>query len=335
MAPNTPPGRSAAAARRRLRELQTTVLRPDALVPPQLNHLLEGFRPQGAIKHRWAALQPAVAQVLSRSAISGADSLRKHVTHVAYFLAWADDHDLPLTPKTVQRRYVDEYTRTGMPDSSAKSRADRRARLRRLADQINPDQAPDRGVTVERPSVKPPYTEREMAQIRRVALTQPTAARRRQLCLCVGLGAGAGLDSQDLRHLTRAHVRDTGDGGITVEVPEPSPRAVVVLRDYEGLVRIGLGDLKPHALLLGRKEDRRNLAARAIGHAVVLGDVPHIEQSRLRATWLARLMTAAVPLQVVLTAAGLRSARTLVDLLPHLPTGPDTHTVLRDAGGAR
>ena len=60
-----------------------------------------------------------------------------------------------------------------------------------------------------------------------------------------------------------------------------------------------------------------------------------IEQSRLRATWLARLMTAAVPLQVVLTAAGLRSARTLADLLPHLPTDADAHSVLRGAGSAR
>jgi len=127
----------------------------------------------------------------------------------------------------------------------------------------------------------------------------------------------------------------TAADGITIEVPEPNPRSVTVLREFEDLVRIGLGDLKPHALLLGRKEDRRNLAARAIGDAVVLGDVPHIEQSRLRATWLARLMAAPVPLAVLLSAAGLRSARTLVDLLPHLEVGTDTHCVLRDPGDVR
>ncbi|MDP5182388.1 hypothetical protein QOZ88_07035 [Blastococcus sp. BMG 814] len=276
-----------------------------------------------------------MAETLSRSRITGVDSIRKHITHVAYFLAWAQDHDLPLSAETVVRRHVDEYARTGMPDSSEKSRADRRARLRWLADQLHPDQAPDRGVPIARPSIKPPYTSREMTQIRRVALTQPTAARRRQLCLCVGLGAGAGLDSQDLRHLTRSHVRDAADGGLNVDVAAPNPRSVTVLRDYEDLVRIGIAGFKPKTLLLGRKEDRRNLAARAIGDAVVLGDVPHIEQSRLRATWLAQLMTGSVPLSVLLTAAGLRSARTLVDLLPHLPSTADAHRVLRDAGAVR
>ncbi len=335
MAPIASSRRSAAAARRRLLELRAADRHAAAALPPHLSELLERFRPQGAIAAQWADLQRTVAEVLGRSRITGVDSFRKHITHVGYFLAWASDQDLPLAPATVVRRHVDEYARTGMPDSSAKSRADRRARLRWLADQINPEQAPDRGVTVARPSVKPPYTDREMTQIRRVALTQPTVVRRRQLCLCVGLGAGAGLDSQDLRHLTCAHVRDAADGGITIDVPEPNPRTVTVLRDYEELVRVGIEGLKPHALLLGRKEDRRNLAARAIGDAVVLGDVPHIEQSRLRATWLASLMTAAVPLRVVLTAAGLRSARTLVDLLPHLPTSPNAHAVLREAGSAR
>lgn len=38
----------------------------------------------------------------------------------------------------------------------------------------------------------------------------------------------------------------------------------------------------------------------------------------MRATWLADLMTDSIPIAVILQAAGLKSARTLVDLLPHL-----------------
>ena len=48
---------------------------------------------------------------------------------------------------------------------------------------------------------------------------------------------------------------------------------------------------------------------------VALGkDVPHIEASRLRTTWIAELMSEAIPVQVILHAAGLKSARTLTDL---------------------
>ena len=70
-------------------------------------------------------------------------------------------------------------------------------------------------------------------------------------------------------------------------------------------------------LLLGRKEDRRNTAARVTERAA-LHKVPHIEPARLRATWLADLMTDQVPLAVILQAAGLKSARTLSELQPHL-----------------
>ncbi|MHB1614538.1 MAG: hypothetical protein ACYCYA_09515 [Actinomycetes bacterium] len=57
--------------------------------------------------------------------------------------------------------------------------------------------------------------------------------------------------------------------------------------------------------------DRRNTAARAVENAA-LYNVPHIVPARLRATWLADLMTDAVPIGLILQAAGLRSARTLV-----------------------
>ena len=43
-------------------------------------------------------------------------------------------------------------------------------------------------------------------------------------------------------------------------------------------------------------------------------DVPHIDAARLRTTWLAELMGEPVPLNVLLAAAGLRSARTITDL---------------------
>jgi hypothetical protein len=44
-----------------------------------------------------------------------------------------------------------------------------------------------------------------------------------------------------------------------------------------------------------------------------------IEASRLRNTWLVAAMCAPVPLADLLRAAGLRTARTIGDLLPYCP----------------
>lgn len=88
-------------------------------------------------------------------------------------------------------------------------------------------------------------------------------------------------------------------------------------KHFEVLLRSALAGRTPGELLLGQKQDRRNTAARAIERAA-LHNVPHIEPARLRATWLADVMTDPIPLALILQAAGLRSARTLSELLPHL-----------------
>ena len=322
------PRRGSASAARRLRADRSH--EEPRTLPIELRLVVDTFAPQGQIASRWDSLRPITVEALTLSNIRGLDSFRKSLTHVGYFLAWAEDQGLPLELGTVTREHADEYTRVGMTGSSEKSRADRRARLRWIADQVNPGQAPDRGIAVAKPAVKPPYSSEEMARIVRAARTQPTPTQQRNLSLCVAVGAGAGLDSVDLRSLRNHDLVNHGPvRGITVEVPGPRPRTVTVLREYEHLLRDALvGD--PDALLLGTKEDRRNIAARVIGDAVILGNCPRIEQSRLRSTWLARMLTMPVPLAVLLPAAGLQTGRTLGDLLPYLPPHIGAESVLRD-----
>jgi len=61
--------------------------------------------------------------------------------------------------------------------------------------------------------------------------------------------------------------------------------------------------------------NRKNIAGEITSRVVALGkDAPHIEASRLRTTWIAELMGEAIPVQVILHAAGLKGARTLTDL---------------------
>jgi hypothetical protein len=165
--------------------------------------------------------------------------------------------------------------------------------------------------------VKAPYSDAEVEAIVRIAVTQPSARIGQQLCAMVGLGLGAGLDSTDLRPVRVTSIDDRGEDGIWVSVDGPRPRTVAVRRKYENLVRAGTNGLRGDALLLGRDAGRQQVTASIVANAVALGTPPHIEQTRLRSTWLTHLMCAPVPVAVILTSAGLTSARTLTELLPH------------------
>lgn len=296
--------------------------------------LRNDYQPALPMRPLWPTLRPAVEEILSMSRVRGEEALRKTTTHLLHYLAWRQRRELPLSALVaMNRRDVDDYTTNGMPDSSAKSRSDRRSRLRALCDNLNPDQAPHHGVVVPRQAVKPPYTTQEVTALGRAITVQPTPDLTRSTNLCFGLGAGAGIDSPDLKLLDTTHVTDLGEQGIRVDVPGDRARTVWVLREFEPFVRAGLQGLRPGQPLVGRLKTRRNVAAAIYADTVLLGGLPKLEQSRLRITWLATLMSRPIPLGVILTAAGLRSSRTIFDLLPHLTTTLDVAADLR--GGAR
>lgn len=314
---------AAAAARRLVQEQASRIHGP---IRTEVAAAVSAYRPHALDRVTWSLVEPVVSRALHASKVTGVESLRKHVTDLAFFFNWAHDQALPLEVASLTRQNIEAFVATGMPQSSPKSRSDRRAKLRAIADQLHPDQSPH-GAAIARPNVKPPYTDAEMATITRVASEQ-TGPTRRRLCLCVGLGAGAGLASSDLRQLRAGNIEDRGAAGMYVTVPGPRARTVPVLASYEGLVRAGLLGLSREDLVLGMPADARNLAARAVDDAVLGADCPHIDQSRLRHTWLALMLTAWVPLTALLAAAGLRSPRTLTDILehlsPHLNADPDT-----------
>jgi hypothetical protein len=326
---------SAAEAKRQRAQLTAERTATPPPLPAEFTDWLRtSYRPQDkAARQLWpTTLLPLTEQTLLLSQIRGEEALRKHVTHLALYGAWRHRRGLTLDPRAaMNRRDVDEYTRTGMPGSSEKSRSDRRSRLRVLCDHLNPEQAPHAGVVIPREAIKPPYKTGEMQALIRAIQVQPTEEMVRRLCLCVGTGAGAGIDSPDLKLLDTTCVTDHGEDGIRIQVPGVHAREVWLLRDYEHLVRRGLHGLADGQPLIGRVKTRRNVAAAVYADAVLLGSLPKLEQSRLRTTWLATLMSRPVPLAVILTAAGLKSTRTLFDLLPHL-TAPAGAVALRDGG---
>ena len=310
-------------------------------LPLELAQLTDSYTSQHSTAAELNAIRPFLRTVISASTLSGVESVRKHCTHIAALATYARQRGLQLEPAQVlTTAFIDEYIRLGMPGAGDTVRAERRRRLLALATTVNPGPTtPARLTPIEHRSIKPPYTPAESAVIARVCRTQPTEAKRCALSVVVALGCGAGLDSVDFRRLYTDHIEDLGTEGLQIHVQDPRPRIAPVRRAWEDLLRSAITGRRRGELLLGDKEDRRNTASRAVGNAA-LYNVPHIEPARLRATWLADLMTDNIPIGLLLQAAGLKSARTLVDLAPHL--GPwlahkGLSTPLADAlrGGAR
>lgn len=305
---------SRAEANRRMEAIQAELASP-AVLSEEAERLIDGYTSPTLPAVHAQAVKAFMRVVIAASSLTGAESIRKYLTHLKEIALHAIEMGLPLTIESVMTATViDDCIR----NSSAGDHllAERGRRLMWLAIQVNPGPAtPSRLSPIGHRAIKPPYLPKEMAVIRRVALEQPTEAKRRNLCIVVGLGAGCGADSADVRYLRNEHLAETEEG-ILVAFQKPRPRQVVCRAAYEPLLRAVLGG-RPGELLYGVKEDRRNLGARAIEGAALHG-CPRLEVSRLRVTWLADLMTDPIPVAVILKAAGLRTGRTLAELLPHL-----------------
>lgn len=323
----------AALQRQRAEVLASRAREPD--LPAELQQWLDRYEPRASTVNpqAWAAIQSLHHQVMRRAHVRGTASFREHARNLAEFLAWAHLNDHPLQLEGLLRHaLIDEYVQVGAGHLEQAARSTCRSRLRSLASHVNPGTtSPPRPKPVPHMAVQAPYTAAEVAAIVRMAGTQPRVVVQRQVQAAVGLGLGAGLGSEDLRDLTADHLDDRGEEGIWIDVPGPRPRSVVVRACMEGLVRAGMAGLNAGDLVLGKQPGRRNVANKVFEHAVVLGATPRPVQARLRVTWLAAVLMAAVPLPVVMQAAGLTSARTLTDLVAHLEQVPGGLSVLREA----
>jgi hypothetical protein len=288
------------------------------VLPADLRAYIDSYNPKNPDGRPMDVIRPFIIEVLTLSEIRGTNSTKYHCTHLTELAAYALTRGLPVSIKTVLTTdLIEEYISIGMAGSDANKRA-RRMLLLNLARNVNPGPtAPATLTPIPRVAIRPCYSPAEMATIRRVIVTQPTKARVRDLCTAVALGAGAGADSMDVRHLYIRHINDRGDDGIWVAFQEPRPRTIPVRAQYEVLLRKGLDGRRPDELVIGHTEDRNNLTAGVFERAI-LHNAPELAQARLRATWLADLMTDSVPLALILQAAGLKSARSLVDLMPHV-----------------
>lgn len=290
-------------------------------LPETLEHLLANYQPQRITPKIYAVVRPTLIDIMRRSTTRGEEKFRKQRNNTAKFLAWNVERgqDLDIAALMTPGRIHEFIASAACETLSDVSRAALRSDLKELARQVNPSaDGHESTASISRPRIKPPYTAQEAASIVRVARSQSTESRTRQLCACVGLGLGAGLDSTDLRRLSAGDIEAREDGLLVVHVQGRRARVVPIRDSYVELVQIGVRGLRPSAAVIGASHDRRNVAGRVVAQAVVPSTVPPIEQSRLRATWLAHLLQQPIPILDVLEVAGLRSVQTLVDIARYL-----------------
>lgn len=307
---------------------------PDpAVLDPEVLDAIAGFEPTGIPARRWGQLRPVWERLIIGYAPPRHSAVRGPASVLAAFCDWAaarPGRQDPLSPLQADELLtfglVDAYDRhLVLNDVANASRATRRTVVRRALTALD---AREPSPKIVYQPVAGPYSAEKCAQLLRLARNQPTEARRRELSFVVGLGLGAGLDGRDLRHVRRDGFADIDLGeatpGLVVSVGgRDRPRSVVVRRVYEPLVREALASHDRArrgrtAPVLGRSANRRNVTGPVVEHAVTAraGETVAIEVNRLRATWLVAAM-GAVPLGVLLDAAGLRSARSITDLLPY------------------
>lgn len=326
------------AAYRRVTTGPKTTSPPDTgALAPEVREAIEKYRPVALSETQWAALRDLVLRLVVGYRPPSPVSTRNVATIVVSFLTWVwdlpdrPDPAAPPTPEELLSAPLEEAfirRRVDDPGAPTGSVGTERSVLRRCLRSLDADAV---DVVLNHTPVAPPYTPDQCEQFAMVALAQNTVARERNACYLIGLSLGAGLAPEDYRavrcaDITEQHTTD-GTTYLTVTVTRAGASRTVPIRSaYEPLVRRALElstDLPSDALVLGGKATKRNVTESARREILTARGPLDLEVNRLRTTWLFALMNAQVPLRELLQMAGLRSPRTLTNLLPLCPA-PNT-----------
>ena len=290
-----------------------------AAIPTRHQQIMNSYTCKSAPEQDRERVHLAFVSIMERTSHILTESLfRKVCSDVSALIAWAASVNRDLGWKSLMsHKLIDDYARVEKKQGDTASLSQRYRRLKCLASKLNPSSdAPPPVAPVGHKAVSDPYTAAEMAAIVRIAETQESESIARQFAFIIGVCRGAGAATTELRELHGRDIDDRGNSGVFITLGQGVRRRTIpVRRDWEHHVRIGIAGIAPNQLALGTLRNRKNIAGEILGRSIALGkNAPHVEAGRLRTTWIAELMSEAIPVQVILHAAGLQGARTLTDL---------------------
>ena len=286
-------------------------------LPSEVSKAIDEYTPQRVSETVWAGHGHLVADRVRAASPQGAENARRLLSAGAGLLAFVERNQIPLDPDVVfSDEVIERYVATALGGSQA-SNATVRGRLRRLRDATSPKLSPQLGHT----RVRPPYTTEELAGLWRVISNQPRERRTRRLqglyCLCLG----AGCDSRDLRTVSGEHVY-SDNGVVYVAIGGLNSRTVPVFSGL-GSKLLSLAEGAGEKLIIDGNPHAQNPINTLVGSATGGEDLPKLNVSRLRHSWMVAMMRARIPLAVLTQYAGFSSLRTLEDLIPYaeVPSG--------------
>lgn len=299
-------------------------------VDADIRRAVESYLPNTDKRAAWQTNRVLAAQLVMAYAPSSPRNARNVAAHLAGYLNWLSTRGgrnaaVPLVPHQVVTPHLfEEYL--GASHWSDGSLATTRSVLRRIDARTRPHAAP---VKLAHPKVAPPYTTAECNQYARLAWHQPSPRVQRRLGFIVALGLGAGLDATDLRVVRRGDLRQVHIDGlvlwvVTVHAEGARGRVVPVRTAYYPLLERAINAHRLQGLgendrLVENPADKVSIISNVVTHTRRASSDQRVSLrvSRLRHRWLVDQMCAPVALVDLMRAAGLRSGRSLSELVEH------------------
>ncbi len=214
-----------------------------------------------------------------------------------------------LHPSVIERFIV-----TGCESVSPATRRTLRTNLRYVQAALCPERPSPPPLSRER--AKRPYAEAEIAAYLACCDAQPTELRRQRSTALISLGAGAGLIGAELRYVRGSDVV-CRFGGVLVEVGGKRSRSVPVRASFDEPLLTAAAFFGPRYLVSGHNPDSYNVTSPLIGSLSGGTDLPRLEPSRLRSTYLCA-MAETIGLKAFMDAAGITCSQRLGDLVASL-----------------
>lgn len=281
------------------------------MLPVEVARAIEHFRP--------TTVSPAVAcfarDVVMAAAPETPVRAKAFLFAACRLGAFCESVGLELSREAVLCDSVIERCCMGATTMSAATRRTLRSNLRALVRRVNPlgPLAP----LWPRERARAPYTRGEIASYLALADAQPTQSRRMRASGLVCLGAGAGLVGADLKAVTGSDVTSRPGGLVVCVRGGRRPRVVPVLRRHHDRLLVSASWAGTGLLIGGTSPARRNVTTPLTASLAGGAELPRIDISRLRATWLCEVAKG-IGLHAFMEAAGITCSQRLGDLVAHL-----------------
>lgn len=265
----------------------------------------------------WELMDTFVRETIRTRYAEGrsAAAVRDALTYLTTFADWVlltgiGDLDSDILTSEV----IDAYTATRTTAGSGSVvQRERKVLLKMAGVAASPEHS--RPSTSSSPSI--PYTTEQQSDIRRWADSQASAKHRRNASTIAALGLGCGLTASEMMSIQRRHITMLDDGMVGVRTTDRIVPVTAAWNDDLSALRT----LSATTFLI---DAGSGLRSSTVTHIVseLRRTYAHPSAQRMRATWMVNLLSANVPVPVVMSAAGLRSADVLRRLLPFI-TVPD------------